>query len=1397
MEEQQESKITNTYRLTDKDIRQLIQLRAANAAIFTGRKNSALRGWRAIRQEMGLQGVLSARQLKKKWDNLKEKYKILKNPPAGMDSLTKASSWPWFHMMDEAMSGRLACAAAAAAAAQPSPLDKERGGPRSGVLGPGAGLSAAEAGAACADGTLGEMVELSEAESAANGDEPMEAAASRGPALELYATLLPDCTAEIHEVPSSSSSSSRNLVQEALEVERKLAELQRERRALEREQDEFDRELICLERDRELLSRDLLLLERDRAAVERDRAAVERDRAAVERDRLLLDRDRAFLDRDRAFLERDRVFLDRAREDVDRKQAAFRSEKPAPEGSPATEEAGKEAGVPGRFYQDLVSAELDSEQLEEFHTGNKHKLADKDQKNPLDPPEKNTGEPPENHRRTTREPPENHRRTTREPQENHRRTTREPPENHKGTTREPPENHKRTTGEPPENHRRTTGEPPENHQRTRREPPENHRRTTREPPENHRRTTREPPENHRRTKGTLRSRSSGTEPLEPDYFLVEYRFINILWPLGHFLTLDPALLCCGSHDGRRATVLLPSALLWAQMKRGTRTSLSHRDRVRVNGSAPAPGGAMMARLLVPRPRAESPRGRRGTQPQRDWAGAGTLSSSVVMMESVLNPLPQFPENSYKMTEEDVKRLIEFRASNEALFTGKRNSSKIAWSTILKGLGLEGKLTADQIAKKWDNLRTKYKDLKQPYQGQDPLGAVVESWPWFHIMDEAMQGRLYNSSLVLSPESSQRCSQHNQHNHQNHQNQENQENTDILEFLIKTEMEDTVAAESAGDNGAVHAEAPPVEGVPMGWRRMMECSYKMTEPETERMIKLRAANEALFTGRKHSAKLAWRAILYELGLQGKLTTDQLAKKWDNLKRRYKELKFPARGVETNPSSWSWFYRMNDAMEGRFAGAAPILTPIVEDEDEDCESLSPTPKKRARRSRVGMAEFLTESEMDLLVDGEDKNGSAALGDLHRMNEFTYKLTEDDTRRLIELRAANESLFTGRRNTAKPAWRGIVKEMGLTGKITPDQVAKKWDNLKTKFKDLKFPPRGMEGQTNPASWPWFQLMSDALEGRLAGKAPRVAPVWSGEEDGVFGSSPPPDRDCLLAERGSVSELDGVVGGDGAEADGNVTFISASGEECSTPSDLSYKMTDLDTSRMIKLRAANESLFTGRRNAAKAAWKAILKELGLQGKVSTYRMAKKWDNLKRRYKDLKYPPVGMETAADGSSSWPWFHLMNEAMEGRLASSAPLLTPVTHDDDLQADHTPRRRSHPAPPPPLPPASSSDFGPEPFGGGGGGGGEAEQRGPEACEAPLGGLEREWELVERERAALEREREAVERQRASVERERAALAAERLWLERERAAVEQERAALDQRALMLNAVGHQGHLNGLM
>nr|XP_046165728.1 uncharacterized protein LOC124002386 isoform X2 [Oncorhynchus gorbuscha] len=790
------------------------------------------------------------------------------------------------------------------------------------------------------------------------------------------------------------------------------------------------------------------------------------------------------------------------------------------------------------------------------------------------------------------------------------------------------------------------------------------------------------------------------------------------------------------------------------------------------------------------------------------------------MESTMDPTPNVTDNLYKMTEEDVKRLIELRSSNEALFTGKRNAAKVAWNAILKGLGLEGKLTADQIAKKWENLKTRYKDLKYPFLGKDTVSTSIASWPWFQLMDEAMEGRLFNSAHVLAVESLG-GEDPSAPSPLTNEREQGTEGADILEFLIKTEMEDSAGTGNLENNATVNTDATQTgASTTMGWRRMSECSYKMTEQETERMIKLRAVNEALFTGRKHTAKPAWRAILNVLGLQGKVTTDQLAKKWDNLKRRYKELKCPARGMESNPNSWPWFYRMNDAVEGRFAGCAPILTPVVEEGDEEFEP-SPPPRKRARRTpgRGGMSEFLTESEMDELVETEDRNGAvmfpgSAIGEYHRTTEFSYKLTEEDTKRLIELRASNEALFTGKRNTAKPAWRAIVKEMGLAGKLSADQVSKKWDNLKTKFKDLKYPPRGMENQSSPASWPWFQLMNDAFEGRLAGRAPKITPVWVSEEDYLFVSSPmPTERDpCPMPESSGISELVEAMGPGDTDVDGTVTFIDASGEECPTPLEFSYKMTEQDTRRLIKLRAANEVLFTGRRNAAKTAWKAILKELGLLGKVSTYQVAKKWDNLKRRYKDLKYPPVGMESMADNAASWPWFYLMNEAMEGRLAASGPVLTPITDGDDPK-------------PSPLQPIRSRgrpllDRGDTTL--------EYDQemyadpateechRATAECERALreerlgGGpagataahkgvtLEREWEMVERERAAIEGDRAAVDRERQWLESERANLARERMLLEQDRMALGREREAFESQraavAMSSATVVHTGHIN---
>lgn len=164
------------------------------------------------------------------------------------------------------------------------------------------------------------------------------------------------------------------------------------------------------------------------------------------------------------------------------------------------------------------------------------------------------------------------------------------------------------------------------------------------------------------------------------------------------------------------------------------------------------------------------------------------------------------------------------------------------------------------------------------------------------------------------------------------------------------------------------------------------------------------------------------------------------------------------------------------------------------------------------------------------------------------------------------------------------------------------------------------------------------------------------------------------------------------------------------------------------------------------------------------------------------------MESGPDPALSWPWFHLMNEAMEGRLAHSGRLLSPVTQEDEEQADAACTHCSCSAPPPLLspPPPPSLNCKQEALANGG----EHKHLSRGVCEAPLGVLGQEWEEVARERAALKREREMVERERASLERERAALQAERLWLE-------QERAGLEQRALMLNSVGHPGHLGGLM
>ncbi|CAI5641398.1 unnamed protein product [Oreochromis niloticus] len=63
-----------------------------------------------------------------------------------------------------------------------------------------------------------------------------------------------------------------------------------------------------------------------------------------------------------------------------------------------------------------------------------------------------------------------------------------------------------------------------------------------------------------------------------------------------------------------------------------------------------------------------------------------------------------------------------------------------------------------------------------------------------------------------------------------------------------------------------------------------------------------------------------------------------------------------------------------------------------------------------------------------------------------------------------------------------------MGLQGKVTPLQAKKKWDNLKKRYKDCKYPGsgEGVSGKPNAVTWPWFGLMDEVI-----GQRPSIRPA------------------------------------------------------------------------------------------------------------------------------------------------------------------------------------------------------------------------------------------------------------------------------------------------------------------
>lgn len=182
-------------------------------------------------------------------------------------------------------------------------------------------------------------------------------------------------------------------------------------------------------------------------------------------------------------------------------------------------------------------------------------------------------------------------------------------------------------------------------------------------------------------------------------------------------------------------------------------------------------------------------------------------------------------------------------------------------------------------------------------------------------------------------------------------------------------------------------------------------------------------------------------------------------------------------------------------------------------------------------------------------------------------------------------------------------------------------------------------------------------------------------------------------------------------------------------------------------------------------------------------------------------------------SGTWPFFSLMDDAMEGRLQGSAPILKVLPHNTDnsdfLQVP-TPKRRK----------VSNTGVSSAVEMGEGWGeievlvnGDEDETAVAELEESEMlngfiqevdigtdseemerenepflkqrekkhrdvAALHRERARLERERVTMERERAVIERERAVMERERAVMEREKLMLEKDREALHRERLALE-------------------
>ncbi|CAM4597151.1 unnamed protein product [Leuciscus chuanchicus] len=76
------------------------------------------------------------------------------------------------------------------------------------------------------------------------------------------------------------------------------------------------------------------------------------------------------------------------------------------------------------------------------------------------------------------------------------------------------------------------------------------------------------------------------------------------------------------------------------------------------------------------------------------------------------------------------------------------------------------------------------------------------------------------------------------------------------------------------------------------------------------------------------------------------------------------------------------------------------------------------------------------------------------------------------------------------------------------------------------------------------------------------------------------------------------------------------------------------------------------------------ILEKMDLLGKVTPLQAKRKWDNLKKKYKDCKCPGTGEGVSGKSTAeTWPWFLLMDEVLGQRPSNNPPVLIASLPED--------------------------------------------------------------------------------------------------------------------------------------